>query len=337
MRISIFGAGATGGHLAVRLSQQGHEVSVLARGAHLNAIRADGLSLLQGDTTSTAHVRASDNAADLGRQDLVVVTVKATGLATAASQMAPLIGPDTLVVFPQNGMTWWYPIGLSAGHPPVPGIPIFSLAPRFLALMRPDQVVPGIVYSANEVLSPGVIRNNSPSKNALEIGWLDPRASEPVDQLRRTLQAAGIASAPVTDMRAAVWLKLIGNASASSLSVATGNPSSIATDPAIREVFLRLVNECLAVAQAYGYPLAGRLDLARWGQHRSQHKPSLLQDYEQGRAMELGEMVLAPVAFARAAGLATPTLDAVAAIAARLAADRGLYAPVAAGEPAANG
>ncbi len=325
MKIAVYGAGATGGHLAVRFAEAGHEVGVLARGANLAAIARDGLRLEHGDTASVAQVLATEQPSDLGPQDFVVITVKTTGLATVARQLAPLIGAETRVLFLQNGMTWWYPIALPAGHPSLPRLPIFDLAEAFSATLRPDQVVPGIVYSANEVIAPGVIRNTSLTRNMIEIGALDPAAVEPVERLRAMFEDARIKSPPVADIRAAVWLKLIGNASASSIAVATGNPTAIACDPAIGATFLRIVAECLEVAAAFGYPLADRLDVTRWTQGRSNHKPSLLQDYEQGRPMELDEMVLAPLLFARHAGIATPTLDAVAAIATRLAIDRGLY------------
>jgi len=328
MKIAIYGAGATGGHLAVRFAEAGHAVSVVARGANLDAIGRNGLRLEHGDTASVVQVRSSDRPAALGPQELVAITVKTTGLAAVARHVGPLIGPDTLVLFLQNGMTWWYPIGLPAHHPPLPRLPVFALADLFGEVLRPDQVVPGIVYSANEVIAPGVIRNTSSARNGIEIAALHAASAGRVERLRTVLEAAGIASPPVADIRAAVWLKLIGNASASSLAVATGDPTAIARDPAIGETFLRIVAECLAVAAAFGYPLADRLDVTRWTRGRSHHKPSLLQDYEQRRPMELDEMVLAPLAFARIAGIATPTLDAVAAIAKRLASDRGLYQPL---------
>jgi 2-dehydropantoate 2-reductase len=276
---------------------------------------------------SVARVNAATSAAALGRQELVIVAVKATGLASIGGDLRALAGPDTRVLFLQNGMPWWYPIGLPGHLPPVPDLPIFRLAAPLLASIRPAQVIAGIVYSANEMLAPGIVRNNSPLHNALDIAALDDRASNRVVELRRVLTGAGMVSNPVDDIRAAVWLKLIGNASASSLSVAMGNPSAIATDPAVRRVFLRIVEECLAAATAHGYAVAERLDLERWNQHRTSHKPSLLQDYERHKPMEIAEIVLAPLAFGRSAGLAMPTLDAVATIVARLSQDRGLYSP----------
>jgi 2-dehydropantoate 2-reductase len=214
---------------------------------------------------------------------------------------------------------------LPVERPQPPDCPIFSLASAFLRIMRPDQLIGGIVYSANELVRPGVVRNNSPKKNAIEIAAIADASESAVACTRTMLEAADIESPPVADIRSSLWLKLVGNCSVSSLCVATGNPAAIVSDPAIQATFLRMMTDCLAVAAAHGYPVGDKLDLSRWTQHRSRHKPSMLQDYEAGRSMEIAEMVLAPVAFARAAGLQTPTLDAVAAITARLARDKGLF------------
>lgn len=325
MKCCIIGAGATGGHLAVKLHRSGHQVSVIARGAQLAAIESRGLALEQADSTLTAEVRATANAADLEPQDLVFVTTKATALRSVAEHLRPLIGPDTSVVFLQNGMTWWYPIGLAPTLPRPPELPIFDLADLFLSMMRPDQVLGGIVYTANEVIQPGHIRNNSPSRNDIELASILGQETNALSHARGILMKSGLGSPPLDDIRSALWLKLVGNASSSSLCVATGNPAAIVQDPSIQGVFMRMLRECTDVAAAHGYPIADQLDLSRWTQHRSKHKPSMLQDYEACRIMEIDEILLAPVLFARSAGIDTPTLDAVTSIAVRLAADKGLY------------
>jgi len=330
MKCCIIGAGATGGFLAVKLGLAGHAVSVVARGAALEAMRQDGIQLEQGGQTYQFRPHAVADGRELGVQDLIFVTTKATALASIAAYLPPLIGPQTRVLFLQNGMTWWYPVGLHACRHALPELREFSLARTFLGLMRPDQIVGGIVYTANAVVRPGLVRNNSPRHNAVEIAAVTAEGSTAVPPIRALLVEAGIGSDPVADLRHALWLKLIGNASASSLCVATGNPAAIVRDPAIQAAFLRMVEEGMAVAAAHGYVLDGQLDLSRWTQHRAAHKPSMLQDYEAGRPMEIEQMILAPVAFARAGGVATPTLDAVTAIVARLATDKGLYDPAAA-------
>lgn len=326
MQFCIYGAGAGGGHFAVKLARAGHDVSLIARGPHLAAIRADGLRMIGGPEPLSVNVTATDDPRELGKQEVVIVSTKATALASIAEQIAPLIGEDTLVVFPQNGMTWWYPVGLGANLPKPPDIPIFELAKPFLAVMRPDQVLGGIIYSANELAAPGVIKNNSPALNRLDIGAIGARPPAKLLEIRRALEDAGIVSPEVADMREAVWIKLINNMSGSAISLATGGPSDTArNDPDLAEVYRRVVREGLKVSAAHGYPLADRMDpdkmLTRLVHH---HKPSLLQDYEAGRPMEIGVIVQAPIAFARVAGIETPVLDTLGAIVSRLARSKGL-------------
>ena len=170
MKICIYGAGAGGGHVAVKLAAAGHDVSVVARGAHLAAIQEHGLQLRGGARSLEAKVVATHDPSELGPQDLVVVAVKATALSDVASNVGCLLTPATPVIFPQNGMPWWYRHGLSHQYPAPPDIPIFSLSERFLKSMRLEQVVGGVIYSANEIDAPGVIKNNSPDHNCLEIG-----------------------------------------------------------------------------------------------------------------------------------------------------------------------
>jgi 2-dehydropantoate 2-reductase len=325
LRICIYGAGASGGHFAVRLARAGHDVSVVARGPHLAAIRDGGLRLRTGGEVLSARVAAGEAPGDFGPQDVVIVATKATALPAIAPQIAPLVGGDTLVIFPQNGMTWWYPVGLPASHPVPPAIPIFDLAKPFLAAMRPDQVIGGIIYSANEVEAPGVIKNNSPDHNRLEIAALATNSahSRDVAALRETFERAGILSPDPGDIRAALWTKLVNNMSGSAIGLATRSTSDGARkDKAMAEIYRRVVREGLGIAAAHGYTLG--LDPERMLARLLNHKASLLQDYEQGRPMEIAEIVLAPLAFARAAGLATPSLDTLAAIVTKLAKDRGL-------------
>jgi len=327
MRICIYGAGAGGGHFAVRLQQAGHDVSVVARGDNLAAIRADGLKLVAAGEESTAHPLASDDPADLGIQDLVIVTVKATALASVASGLTPLVGPETLVLFTQNGMPWWYPIGLAAGDAIPPRLPSFALSEQFLRTMPAESILGGLIYSANEMRAPGIVVNNSPGANRIDIAAITMPPRTNVEPVRQAFRDAGIASPEVTDIRAAIWKKLLFNMSGSVIALATGNKSSISKhDAALGVIYQRIVTEGLEIAAAYGYSLHSELVPEEMLRKTLDHKPSLLQDYEQRRPMEINEIVLAPVEFARAAGIPAPTLETIAAIVARLARDRGLLA-----------
>jgi len=323
MQICVLGAGATGGHFAYRLAHAGHEVSVVARGAHLAAIREKGLSFVSGEERGSVRVAASDDPGQLGPQDAVIVGVKATGLSAMVSLLKPLVGPETLVLFPQNGMPWWYPLGENLPRE-LPDLHVFRLGERFLEFLAPDQIAGGTIYSGNEVREPGVVFNSSPGKNFVSFSELMPAAARATDQLLEAFSGTGVVATRPPNLRASMWRKLLQNMSGSAIALATRNRSSISReDPRLGEIYARIIKEGNAIAKAWGYDIG--IDPAEVLAKIPHHRPSLLQDYEQGRPMEIGEIVLAPAAMARAAGVHSPSLDAVAAIVARLAIDKQLY------------
>lgn len=323
MRICVFGAGATGGHVAVKLALAGHDVGVVARGAHLAAMREKGLTLISGDRRLTARVHATDDPARLGAQDLVIVATKATALHAVAEAIGPLVGPHTAALYPQNGIPWWYPLGQPEER--LPDLPLFRLAPVLLRHLPAERVLGGSIYSANEVIEPGVVRNPSLNDNRLVFAEVagPPGLAAP---FRAVMEGAGIGSPDPGGARRCIWRKLMGNMSGSALALVTGTRSiTTRQDPALLPIHIRLMEEGLAIAAAHGHDLRNEIDPRDARLPPPDHKPSLLQDYEAGRPMEIGEILLSPLAFARSAGVATPTLDTVAAIALRLAADRGLF------------
>ena len=322
MRICVFGAGAVGSHFAVRLARAGHEVSCVMRGAHLDAVKANGLTLRVGNGEFKAKVSASSDPAALGPQDAVICTLKATGLPGFATGLQPLLGEDTAVVFAQNGVPWWYDIGLSSSHPPVPDLAFLDPDGRLRAAIPRERIVGGVVFSSNEIIAPGIAANLSPERNRLLIGECDDRASERVAKLRAALNEASIDSPEVTQIRETIWTKLLTNMSMSVLCLLTGQTArAVRDDPALAEIVPRLLDEANSVAQSC-FPGVKRV--TRTGP-APDHKPSILQDYELGRAMEIDVLVRAPAAFARAAGLSTPMLDMMGALAIRQARDKGLY------------
>jgi 2-dehydropantoate 2-reductase len=322
MRISIFGAGAVGGHLAVRLAQAGHEISCVMRGRHLEAVKAKGLTLRVGDAELTARVKASDDPASLGPQDLVISTLKATGLSSLATGLPPLLRDDTAIVLAQNGIPWWYDLGLPADRPPPPDLGFLDPGGRLRAAIPMQRIVGGVIFSSNEVVAPGVVANLSLDRNRLLVGECDDRDSERIAQLRGILDAASIESPQAPQIRETIWSKLLTNMSMSVLCLLTGQTArAVREDPAFRDVVPRLLDEANSIAQS-AYPEVKRV--TRTGP-APDHKPSILQDYELGRAMEIDVLIRAPAAFARAAGLSTPMLDLMASLAIRQARDKGLY------------
>ena len=322
MRICIFGAGAVGSHFAVRLALAGHDISCVMRGPHLAAVKRGGLTLRAGDPKFSAKVNASDDPAALGPQDLVISTLKATGVASLASGLTALLGNDTPVIFAQNGIPWWYDIGLPADHPAPPDLSFLDPGGRLRAAVPKERIIGGVIFSSNEVIEPGLVQNLSPDRNMLLIGECDDRASERIAKLRAMLAEASIASPPTAQIRETIWAKLLTNMSMSVLCLLTGQTArAVRDEPALQHVIPRLLDEANAVAQSC-IPTVKRV--TRSGP-APEHKPSILQDYELGRAMEIDALVRAPAAFARAAGLSTPMLDLIAGLAIRKARDKGLY------------
>ena len=322
MRICVFGAGAVGSHFAVRLARSGHEVSCVMRGPHLEAVKANGLTLRVGDAEFTAKVKASDDPATLGKQDVVISTLKATGLASLVTGLPPLLHDDTAIVFAQNGIPWWYDLGLPADHPPLPDLAFLDPGGRLRAIVPMKRIIGGVIFSSNEVVAPGVAANLSPDRNVLRIGECDDRKSERIVGLRALLNDASIDSPEVAQIRETIWSKLLTNMSMSVLCLLTGQTArAVRDDEALRDVVPRLLNEANSIAQSC-IPAVKRV--TRTGP-APDHKPSILQDYELGRAMEIDVLVKAPAAFARAAGLPTPMLDLMAALAIQKARDKGLY------------
>ena len=288
MRICIFGAGAVGSHFAVRLALAGHDVCCVMRGAHLQAVKARGLRLRVQDAEFSASVNASDDPATLGPQDVVISTLKATGLNSLASGLPPLLRDDTSIVFAQNGIPWWYDIGLAPDHPPPPDLGFLDSRGALRAIVAPERIIGGVIFSSNEVTAPGVVENLSPDRNVLQIGECDDRLSPRIEKLRAVLDEAAIKSPPSPRIRETIWSKLLTNMSMSVLCLLTGQTArGVRDDPALRDVIPRLLDEADRIAQSC-FPAVKRT--TRTGL-APEHKPSILQDYEQNRPMEIDALV----------------------------------------------
>jgi 2-dehydropantoate 2-reductase len=170
MKICVFGMGAVGGHFAAKLAAAGHEVSVVARGANLDKVQQDEITLRSGDSVFSGRVTGSDNTADLGAQDVVISTLKANSLPALAAGISPLLGPDTPVVFAQNGMPWWYDLGLPPDRPKPPNLERLDPGGALRKAVARERVIGAIINSPNEVIEPGLVVHTNPKRNALLIG-----------------------------------------------------------------------------------------------------------------------------------------------------------------------
>jgi 2-dehydropantoate 2-reductase len=325
MKICVYGAGAIGGHIAARLAKGGAEASVIARGPHLAAIREKGLTVVAHDGTMHSRPRATGNPAELGPQDAVIVTVKAPALPSVAAGIAPLLGPDTAVAFVMNGIPWWYFDGT-----PKAGRRLAELDPgdAVRQAIGVQRTIGGVVYSAASVAEPGVIHAIAPDGRVI-LGELDGAMTPRLKALCDAIAAGGMGAPAVPDIRNAVWAKLLGNLMTGPLCVlARSCMEDTLASPAVRETAIRMAREVMAVAAAYGCPIAGDAAEARIGRSsKLRHKPSILQDLDAGRAMEIDALFAAPLSLAREAGVAVPTLETMTALATRSAIAAGLYTP----------
>ena len=323
-RVCVFGAGAIGGNLAANIATSGAEVSVVARGANLAAIRKNGLRVETTKGTLTAQVKASDNPADLGVQDLVLVTTKTPALPDVAAGIGPLLGPDTPVVFVINGIPWWYCDGLVG---PYAGIRLDQLDPGQVLHQKigTARTLGGVVYAACSVPEPGVVRVTS-KHNKLIIGEIDHRITPRAEEIGALLKASGIEDVVSSDIRSAVWSKLMINLGNAPAAVLAGSDiRTITNQPAIEKAVRTIFAEAMAIAQKLGN--SASLDVEGYiaNARNLSHKPSILQDFELGRRMEVATLFEAPLALARLAGVETPVLDLIIALVVLRAKSAGLH------------
>ena len=308
MKICVFGAGAVGGNLAARMAAGGADVSVVARGAQLAAIAADGLTVTWQGETLRQRLRASDDAGLLGVQDVVVVTLKAPSIVGAVPAIARLVGPETLVVFAVNGLPWWY---RTRG-----GERLAMLDPEgtIAARLPRRQVVGGVVYVACSVEAPGHIALLGPT-NGLVLGEPDGGDGGRLAGLAAILRAGGVKAEITPDIRQAIWRKLALNIASSPLAVLGGAAlPALYAEPALAGAAADLLRETAAIAAAEG--CSAETDPERYLAlaNKLPHKPSALQDAEAGRPMEIASLLEAPLAVARAHGVEAPVLALVTAL-----------------------
>lgn len=313
MKVCIFGAGAIGGYLGVQLTQAGVDVSLVARGPHLAAMRQNGVRLLQDDKEIVAHPTCTSDPAELGVQDYIIVGLKAHQLSGAVDAMQPLLGNDTAIVTAVNGIPYWY---FHRHGGPLEGNTVDSVDPGGSQWrgLGPERAIGCIVYPATEVVEPGVIRHIYGNK--FPLGEPSGESTPRVEQLAAAFVEAGL-QAPVLDrIRDEIWLKLWGNLSFNPISALTcAALDVICTDPGTRAVARAMMVEAHSIADRLGITFRVDVDRRIEGARKvGAHKTSMLQDLERGRAMEIAPLVTVVQEFGRLVDVPTPTIDVVHAL-----------------------
>jgi 2-dehydropantoate 2-reductase len=313
MKICIFGAGAIGGLLGARLAAKGADVSLVARGPHLDAIRGRGLELRENGRSMLTHPRAASDPAEFGEQDFVVVTLKAHSLPAALTQLKPLLGSSTAVVMGVNGVPWWYFYKLGG---PYEGLRLKSLDPddRLWREVGPERVIGCVVYPAAEVVEPGIVELIEGDRFTL--GEPDGSRSDRVLHLSAALIDAGFKAPVRPRIRDEIWIKLWGNLSFNPISALThATLDVIVRDPGTRKVAKDMMLEAQAIAERLGVKFPIDVDRRIEGAGAvGAHKTSMLQDLERGRPMEIDALLGAVKELGEITENATPTIDTLLAL-----------------------
>ena len=323
-KVAIYGAGAIGGWMGVQLAQAGCTLSVVARGATLAALRADGLRLRDGEAEHRVAVQASEQPADLGAQDLVVVAVKAPSMGAVARAVDPLIGPDTMVLTAMNGVPWWFLQGFGG---PVAGRTLEAVDPggSIAAHIPAAQVLGCVVHASCVVEAPGVIRRRM--GNGLIVGepagGETPRLRALVDLLVR----AGFDTTLTQQIQKDIWYKLWGNMTVNPVCAMTGATSDVVLDdPLARGFISQVMLEAREIGARIGIPIAEQPEDRHVVTRKlGAMRPSMLQDVDSGRPVEIDALVGSVRELGQLTGVATPFTDALLGLSRLHARTRGLY------------
>jgi 2-dehydropantoate 2-reductase len=325
MKVCIYGAGAIGGWIGAGLAQAGSRLNVVARGATLEALQRDGLSVMRGDQRTRVAVNAVADPADLGAQDLVVIAVKAPALPAVAAQIAPLLGPDTIVLTAMNGVPWWFLQGGFGG--PLAGTQLEAVDPggKIDAAIPAQHVIGCVVHASCSLDAPGVVRH--PFGNGLIIGEPSGEATPRAQRLEALLEQAGFEARLSPRIQKDVWYKLWGNMTVNPISALTGATTDlILNDELVRGFISTIMLEAREIGERIGVPIAeSPEDRHAVTRKLGAFKTSMLQDVEAQRQVELDALVGVVKELGDLTGVHIPFTDALFGLARLHARMHGLY------------
>ena len=320
MKTAIIGAGAIGGYVGARLAHAGEDVTFIARGATLDALRTRGVRLVMGDGSEQAvpHVNATADYAAAGPQDLVILALKAHQVESVARDVPKLFGPDTVVVPMQNGIPYWY---FHRHGGALAGTRVQSVDPTGLIgeHIPCERIIGCVVYPATELLAPGVIKHVE--GNRFPVGEPDGTASERVKRVSECFIRGGLQAPVLSDIRAEIWLKLWGNLTFNPISaLSRATLAGICQFPLSRQLAYDMMSEAQSIANKLGITFRVPIEKRIAGAERvGHHKTSMLQDVESRRTLEIDALLGSVVELARLTDTPTPHLDTVYALAKLLA------------------
>ena len=310
MKICIVGAGAIGGYLGFKLINAGFDVSLVARGTHLKAMKHSGLTVIENDKEISCFPKCSESMSDLGKMDYIFITLKAYSIPGLVNEISTMFKENTAVITAYNGIPWWYFFNIEG---PFKNYRIKCIDPNNIQwdTITPERIIGCVVYPATEIIEPGVIKHIE--GNRFSLGEPEGMQTERILTISKALVKAGIKAPIRSNLREEIWIKLIGNLAFNPLSVITGKTLDIlASENEYRTIAYDAMEEASLIINQLGIKLKISIDQRIEGAAKvGAHKTSMLQDYEKGRELELDSLVVSIKEIGNQLGIKTPTIDKI--------------------------
>ena len=310
MKICIVGAGATGGYLGVKLINAGFDVSLVARGAHLTAMKKKGLTLIENDKEITCSPKCSDSMKELGKMDFIFITLKAYSINGLVEEISTMFDENTSVISSYNGIPWWYFFGAEGQFK---NYRIKCIDPENIQwnVITPERIIGCVVYPATEIIEPGVIKHIE--GNRFSLGEPNGAQTERISRISKAMARADLKAPVRKNIRQEIWMKLIGNLAFNPLSVITGETLDVLLlNEENKKTAYEAMKEASLIMGKLNVPMSVSIDQRIEGAAKvGSHKTSMLQDYERGKELELDALVVAVKEIADLLGIKTPTIDRI--------------------------
>ena len=310
MKICIVGAGATGGYLGVKLINAGFDVSLVARGAHLTAMKKKGLTLIENDKEITCSPKCSDSMKELGKMDFIFITLKAYSINGLVEEISTMFDENTSVISSYNGIPWWYFFGAEGQFK---NYRIKCIDPENIQwnVITPERIIGCVVYPATEIIEPGVIKHIE--GNRFSLGEPNGAQTERISSISKAMARADLKAPVRKNIRQEIWMKLIGNLAFNPLSVITGETLDVLLlNEENKKTAYEAMKEATSIMDKLNVPMSISIDQRIEGAAKvGSHKTSMLQDYERGKELELDALVVAVKEIADLLGIKTPTIDRI--------------------------
>ena len=310
MKICIVGAGAIGGYLGFKLINAGFDVSLVARGTHLKAMKHSGLTVIENDKEISCFPKCSESMSDLGKMDYIFITLKTYSIPGLVNEISTMFKENTAVITAYNGIPWWYFFNIEG---PFKNYRIKCIDPNNIQwnTITPERIIGCVVYPATEIIEPGVIKHIE--GNRFSLGEPEGMQTERILTISKALVKAGIKAPIRNNLREEIWIKLIGNLAFNPLSVITGKTLDIlASENEYRTIAYDAMEEASLIINQLGIKLKISIDQRIEGAAKvGAHKTSMLQDYEKGKELELDSLVVSIKEIGNLLGIKTPTIDKI--------------------------